>query len=271
MSDWIKRFFTNPKPITAGSGEPLPRSVPTMVSSVSSVQKTPISESPAQPEQGPVLVGTPTQLSPGELNRQRVAEILRCRKSLTITISEPKHRFDPVVPSDFSSASAPPLSVEEVPRMKPIASPLPPWLTKIPTRVAFVDVETTGLTGDDRVVSFAGILLHTPELANKRLNLNYVHFICDPGHNSHPRAESIHGLTDWCLRHQKTFAENVDGVIAVLNDADLIVAHNVDFDLPFINREFRAAGHPVLAKRTYCTMQACRQRQLGSSQLVDKI
>jgi len=143
----------------------------------------------------------------------------------------------------------------------------PAWLAKMPKRVAFVDVETTGLTEEDRIVSLAVILLETAGLIEARFSLRHVHIICDPGRKSHPRAEIVHGYSDWSLRHQEIFAENVEAVVTILNDADLIVAHNVEFDMSFINREICAAGYATLEKEDYCTMKTYRQRASGRSGL----
>lgn len=134
------------------------------------------------------------------------------------------------------------------------------WYSEIPERIAFVDVETTGLKDDDRVVSFAGILLKTPQLSENVFDLSFVHIICDPGKKSHPDAERVQGYSDWLLRHQEPFSENALVVAELLKDADLIVAHNAEFDVSFINRELLASGLPELNRPIFCTMQACRQK-----------
>ena len=47
------------------------------------------------------------------------------------------------------------------------------WLDRIPASVAFCDVETTGLSKDDRIVSFGGIGMISDEFARSRLQLVY--------------------------------------------------------------------------------------------------
>jgi DNA polymerase-3 subunit epsilon len=137
---------------------------------------------------------------------------------------------------------------------------VPEWLAGMPKKIAFVDVETTGLTDTDRIVSFGGILLNTAAFAENRFSLKYIHLICDPGRQSHPGATRAHGYSDWLLRHQEAFSENVPTVLELMGDAELIVAHNADFDVSFINRELIAVGQSALEKPTYCTMRASRQR-----------
>src|SRR5215204_5864613 len=53
------------------------------------------------------------------------------------------------------------------------------WLRRLPARVAFVDVETTGLHSGDRVVSLAAISLETQPLADGEFRLQFLHLIFD--------------------------------------------------------------------------------------------
>lgn len=140
---------------------------------------------------------------------------------------------------------------------------VPAWFQLIPSRVFFFDVETTGLHKMDRIVSFAGILLDTSTLLNKQIGARIVQTVCDPGKRSHPQAEKVHGYDDWTLRHQTPFCDSADIILDFLNEADLIVSHNIDFDRSFLIREFYAAGRTFIPKKEYCTMQAHRQFGFG--------
>lgn len=113
----------------------------------------------------------------------------------------------------------------------------------MPPKILFVDVETTGLEAHDRIVSLATILLTTrPGLLTGQINLTYTHSIFDPGRKSHPIAESVHGYDDWLLRHQQPFADTAHIFARRISESNLVVAHNAEFDLSFINRELLAAG-----------------------------
>lgn len=155
------------------------------------------------------------------------------------------------------------LGWEEIPPTTPRIEGRPPaplaerpsWLEKMPGKVLAIDVETTGLHSNDRVVSFAGILLDTGGLASVDFNMRYSHLLFDPCKKSHPRAEAVHGYSDWLLRHQSLFSAHADAVCELLSDADLIVAHNAEFDVEFVNRELALAGKPLINKPTYCTME----------------
>jgi DNA polymerase-3 subunit epsilon len=173
------------------------------------------------------------KLSPGEINRQRVKE------NLNRPLSKSENDVEPVKLNSHLQ----------------------------PTRICFVDVETTGLTELDRIVSFAGIFFDASKSSQVIDCLSFVHIICDPGRKSHPRAEEVHGYSDWVLRHQESFSQNAEDIVDFLSKSEIIVSHNAEFDIKFINRELVAAGFDELNKPTFCTMQSYRQRTLGRSSL----
>jgi DNA polymerase-3 subunit epsilon len=138
--------------------------------------------------------------------------------------------------------------------------------TAIPKRIVFLDVETTGLTEKDRVVTLAGVkLLDTDLLVTGKIHTEYLHLVFDPGRKSHPRAEAVHGYSDWVLRHQDSFDAYAEAIENFFSSADLVVAHNAEFDLGFYNREMdRAARRPV-GIPDFCTMNTYRQRGFAGS------
>ena len=146
-----------------------------------------------------------------------------------------------------------------------IKVPPPRLQPTLPSKVVFVDVETTGLTDSDRIVSFAAILLETQSLRAGKFTVSVIHVVCDPGKKSHPRAESVHGFSDWVLRHQDPFSKYAGEIESLLDEADLIVAHNANFDMNFINRELVAVGRRPPAKPIYCTMEGHRNLDRGGS------
>ena len=142
----------------------------------------------------------------------------------------------------------------------------------MPPKVLFVDVKTTGLhTGSDRIVSFAGILMTTADLARGQLDGEYEHYIVNPGRLCHPKAAAVHGYSDWLLRHQQPFSEVIDNIVALIEKSDLVVAHNAKFDISFINAELEAASRPAIGKRTFCTRQEYRRVSAGRSARLDDV
>lgn len=247
---------------------PEPRHQPTIPADTPPVTALVSTETTAQ-----MVERTATSISQGKLHQQRVAEIL----------NRPVLPAPPLTtPPEPCLLSTPPPDMPPVPAYASVETTLVgakksvvegrallanSWPANMPQYVAFVDVETTGLTGNDRIVSFACILLKTSNLVDGEFDLSYVHIICDPGRKCHPKAQAVHGYTDWELQHQDTFADKTELVIEIISRADLVVAHNAAFDISFINRELRAAGHLMLEKTTYCTMQACRKKGVDRSSL----
>jgi DNA polymerase-3 subunit epsilon len=158
-----------------------------------------------------------------------------------------------------SHAAEPPAILEQASQdLEVIKVPPPRRQPTLPSKVVFVDVETTGLTDSDRIVSFAAILLETQSLRAGNFTVSVIHVVCDPGKKSHPRAAAVHGFSDWVLRHQDPFSKYAGEIELLLDKADLIVAHNAKFDMNFINRELVAVGRRPPAKPIYCTMEGHR-------------
>ena len=136
-----------------------------------------------------------------------------------------------------------------------------------PSSVAFVDVETTGLTATDRIVSVGAVWLSINSVGVGPPPVSYIHLVFNPGKRSHPQAAAVHGYSDLFLSKQDSFATYADYLRSYLEQADQIVAHNVAFDLPFLNREFALAGLDELTRPTFCTLDACRSMRSGSASL----
>jgi DNA polymerase-3 subunit epsilon len=144
----------------------------------------------------------------------------------------------------------------------PVPSPTKIAPTVAPQRVIFFDVETTGLDINDRIVTLAAIKLLNPETSATELDAEFMHLVFDPGRKSHPKAEDLHGYSDWTLRHQDPFDVHAETIQKFFNSADLLVAHNAEFDLAFYNREMERTGRSPFGNATFCTMTAYRQQGL---------
>jgi DNA polymerase III subunit epsilon len=139
------------------------------------------------------------------------------------------------------------------------------WPSHLPASVAFCDVETTGLSNQDRIVSFGGIGMTSRNLAKGQPDLEYVYLVFNPGMGSGGVAEQIHGFSASILYLQDPFEVHADNVRRFLTSYELLVAHNAAFDLRFINREMRLSGLPALNGPVYCTMKGYRALELGGS------
>lgn len=143
------------------------------------------------------------------------------------------------------------------------------WIDKLPSTIAAVDVETTGLSGDDRIVSIGAFWLSTAALHDGSFPVSYLHLIFNPGRKSHWAARKVHGFSSSLLSKQEMFSVYAPQISSFLNSAEIVVAHNAAFDLTFINRELRGADVDPVRVKTHCTMQACRDAGITPAKLDD--
>ena len=107
-------------------------------------------------------------------------------------------------------------------------------------REIIFDTETTGLDSrEDRIIEFGGV-----ELVNRFPTGRTVHFYINPqGRAVHPDALAVHGISDADLVGKPAFAELAAELQAFLDDA-MLVAHNANFDIGFLDAEFGRIGLP---------------------------
>lgn len=146
--------------------------------------------------------------------------------------------------------------VAKKPKMENVETKNVPIYIKGKRKPLFVDVETTGLHSDDKIVSICMILLDAQESEEKqKLICKSLYYIFDPCKKSHPIAEGIHGYNDWVLRHQNLFEEKMHDILSLIKESDVIVAHNVKFDMKFIRNAFYNASIDIGEIDTMCTME----------------
>jgi DNA polymerase-3 subunit epsilon len=107
-------------------------------------------------------------------------------------------------------------------------------------RFAFLDLETTGLSPwfGDRICE-VGIVL----TEGKRIKATYEHLV-NPECFLSPAAASSNGLTDNALRDAPLFSEIVSELASHLQDT-VVVCHNAQFELQFLDSEFRRLGREI--------------------------
>lgn len=140
-------------------------------------------------------------------------------------------------------------------------------VSHLPRRIVFVDVETTGLTGADRVVSLGAIALDRDRIRIDAPAVETLHLVFNPGRPSHAMARAVHGYSDEHLALHEPFAMRAAEIGRFVASGDCIVAHNAAFDLRFIGDELRRAGQPARLPPSHCTMQAHRLRHGGGGSL----
>lgn len=128
-----------------------------------------------------------------------------------------------------------------------------------PTQLLFVDVETTGLTYDDRVITLGYVELDLDALRDGGEAARTGHMIFNPGRPSNPFAAAVHGYDDWTLRYQPDFAIHAEELLEPFLRAEQVIAHNAAFDERFMRTEFSLCGHALAPARFDCTMRAYKK------------
>ncbi|MFC5722459.1 DEDDh family exonuclease [Streptomyces gamaensis] len=126
-----------------------------------------------------------------------------------------------------------------------------PWPAAYPEGYAVVDVETTGLARDDRIVSAAVYQLDARGRTQDRW-YTLVNPERDPG------PVWIHGLTSEVLADAPRFPE-IAGALAERLAGRVLVAHNAAFDWSMIAREYARASVTAPVRQRLCTIALSKE------------
>lgn len=108
---------------------------------------------------------------------------------------------------------------------------------KLERPIAFLDVETTGLSPySDRIVELS-ILKISPEGKEE-----YKNHRVNPGIPIPAQATAIHGITDVDVASQPAFRQYAKSIREFLNGCDIAGFNVIKFDLPFLEAEFSRAN-----------------------------
>lgn len=120
--------------------------------------------------------------------------------------------------------------------------------------LAFLDVETTGLSPwfGDRICEIAILRCQGEEI------LAAFDTLVNPERPISPGAARVNGLTGEDLADAPLFAEIVDQIRPLLEDA-IVVCHNAPFDLGFVSSEFNRLGRNLNPVEVIDTLLLARQ------------
>ncbi len=115
--------------------------------------------------------------------------------------------------------------------------------------IIFLDTETTGLH-PGKICQLSYLLQQAGSVMAKNLffAVDYVE----------PSAQAVHGFSVQKLQllsEGKTFSDRFEEVRNDLAKADLIVTHNVAFDMMFLRAEFERNGQALPNYNTFCSMK----------------
>ncbi len=121
----------------------------------------------------------------------------------------------------------------------------------LPTKLAFVDIETTGgRTSYDRVIEIGIIRMEDGEITSTYTSL------INPQTHLPPEIMRLTGITEHQLSSAPTFREIASDILQEL-EGTIFVAHNVRFDYGFLKTEFKRLGKTFSSKH-FCTVRLSR-------------
>lgn len=128
------------------------------------------------------------------------------------------------------------------------------WPAAYPQGYAVVDVETTGLARDDRIISAAVYRLDARGEVE-----DHWYTLVNPERD--PGPVWIHGLTSDVLRGAPLFQDIVEEFSTRL-DGRVLVAHNAVFDWQMIAREYARAEREAPVRQRLCTIALSKELAL---------
>ena len=135
-------------------------------------------------------------------------------------------------------------------------------------REIVLDTETTGLDpgAGHRIVEVAGV-----ELINHVATGRVFQAYLNPEREMPEEAYRIHGLSDEFLADKPLFGAVADDFLAFVEDAVLVI-HNAEFDMKFLNAELERLGRPALdPPKVVDTVRLARQRFPGAQASLDAL
>lgn len=109
-----------------------------------------------------------------------------------------------------------------------------------------IDTETTGLTQDDRIVEIAALVIDSETMEPVEEFITLLHPDRDTG------ASAVHGISADMVENSPRFADIAEKFAHFLQGR-VLVAHNLKFDMGFLEREFDRAGVELNLGRGFCT------------------
>lgn len=122
--------------------------------------------------------------------------------------------------------------------------------------ILFFDTETTGFKSANYTPSLVqlGALLQNVESGRVLAELNVI--VSNPGVDIPTGASDVHGITTDMMNSFGMYKKNVDALfMEMMEAADLLVAHNIKYDLGIIRDNLELSSRQIDALSTYCTME----------------
>ncbi len=115
------------------------------------------------------------------------------------------------------------------------------------------DIESTGLKQEDghRIVE---ICMRSYDFDSRSLVDEFTTRI-NPQRSIQPKAQEVHGISIESLAGCENWNYHAPSVVKVLEETDILIAHNMDFDGPFVGLELLRIGLELPETKSFCTME----------------
>lgn len=122
-------------------------------------------------------------------------------------------------------------------------------------RELVLDVETTGLDPSTHKIIEIGII----ELYDKTPTGNTFHTYLNPERDIDKEAESVHGIAISFLADKPKFQDIIHELLDFIGNSP-IIAHNITFDISFLNKELERCLYPSLINKNIDTLEIARRK-----------
>lgn len=130
-------------------------------------------------------------------------------------------------------------------------------------------METTGLSSKDEIIEIACVRVH--DLHFTTINpAETFHTYVKPTVESGEAALKVHGITTEFLKDKPEFASICDSFLEFISDS-VIIAHNAQFDISFINRALAKSDRPALTNRIIDSLTVARRIFVGQAVGLDRL
>jgi DNA polymerase-3 subunit epsilon len=125
------------------------------------------------------------------------------------------------------------------------------------TPFVVTDTETTGHRAEDgRLIEIAAVKVLGGRVVDRFSQL------VNPGRSIPPRITRLTGISTGMVLDQPRIEEVMPAYLKFLGEG-VLVAHNLSFDLAFLNAELRRMGQPLLDRNGLCTLRLARRLLRG--------
>jgi len=133
-------------------------------------------------------------------------------------------------------------------------------------RKLILDTETTGLSFDiDKIIEI-GIV----ELKDNVLTQNYFHEYINPETDISLSAQKVHGISNEFLIDKPVFSKIAQKFLDFIKD-DIIIIHNAEFDINFINKELQSCGFNKINNTIIDTIKLAKKEFPGQAVNLDSL